>query len=43
MFCNLREAIEDLKAGKIVCISDREDIENEIDMMSLANMQQLKI
>ena len=35
MFCNLREAIEDLKAGKIVCISDREDIENEIDMMCL--------
>lgn len=35
MFCKLSEAIEDLKAGKIVCISDREDIENEIDMMCL--------
>lgn len=35
MFCSFKEAIEDLKAGKIVCISDREDIENEIDMMCL--------
>lgn len=35
IFCNLDEAIEDLKNGKLVCISDTEDIENEIDMMCL--------
>lgn len=32
----LQEVISDLKQGKIVCISDNEDIENEIDMMCLA-------
>lgn len=35
MFCTLEEAIQDLKAGKLLCISDTEDIENEIDMMCL--------
>lgn len=35
IFCSLNEAIQDLKAGKLVCISDTEDIENEIDMMCL--------
>lgn len=38
MFCSLEEAINDLKSGKIVCISDREDIENEIDMMCLGEI-----
>ena len=35
MFSNLGEIITDLKQGKIVCISDNENIENEIDMMCL--------
>lgn len=35
IFCSLSEAIEDLTNGKIVCISDTEDLENEIDMMCL--------
>lgn len=37
MFNNLEEILEDLKAGKIVAISDTEDLENEIDMMCLAS------
>ncbi len=36
MFSSLEEIIKDLKDGKIVCLSDNEDIENEIDMMCLA-------
>lgn len=35
MFCSLNEAIQDLKEGKLICISDTEDTENEIDMMCL--------
>lgn len=35
MFSNLKEILDDLKSGKIVCISDTEDIENEIDMCCL--------
>ena len=35
MFSELKEIITDLKQGKIVCLSDNEDIENEIDMMCL--------
>ena len=35
MFCSFEEAKEVLKNGEILCISDREDIENEIDMMIL--------
>lgn len=35
MFCNFNEAKEALQKGEILCISDREDIENEIDMMIL--------
>lgn len=36
MFNDLKEILTDLKQGKIVCISDNENIENEIDMMCLA-------
>ena len=36
MFSSLKEILKDLKNGKIVCLSDNEDIENEIDMMCLA-------
>lgn len=36
MFNDLKEILTDLEQGKIVCISDNEDIENEIDMMCLA-------
>ena len=36
MFSNLQEIIKDLQDGKIVCLSDNEDLENEIDMMCLA-------
>lgn len=36
MFNKLDEILEDLKAGKIVCLSDNEDLENEIDMCCLA-------
>ena len=35
MFSSIEEIIEDLKLGKIVCIADSEEIENEIDMMCL--------
>lgn len=35
MFCSFKEAKEVLEKGGILCISDREDIENEIDMMCL--------
>lgn len=34
-FSSLNEIIRDLQAGKIVCLSDRTDLENEIDMMCL--------
>lgn len=37
IFCNIYEALEELRNGKILCISDREDIEDEIDMMCLAD------
>ena len=36
MFSNLNEILKDLKEGKIVCLSDTEDLENEIDMCCLA-------
>lgn len=36
MFCSLNEAKEVLMNGGMICISDKEDIENEIDMMCLA-------
>lgn len=35
MFSNTLDILEDLKKGKIICIADSEDIENEIDMMCL--------
>lgn len=35
MFNSLEEILFDLKAGKIVCLSDTEDLENEIDMCCL--------
>lgn len=35
MFSSVLEILEDLTKGKIVCIADSEDIENEIDMMCL--------
>ena len=35
MFSNTLDILEDLKAGKIICIADSEDVENEIDMMCL--------
>lgn len=35
-FNSLHEILEDLTAGKIVCLADSEDLENEIDMCCLA-------
>ena len=37
MFSKLSEIIEELKAGKIICISDNEELESEIDMCCLAS------
>lgn len=34
-FSTLNEIISDLQRGKIVCLSDTKDLENEIDMMCL--------
>lgn len=35
--CNsIREIKEDLKAGKIICIADNDELESEIDMMCLS-------
>ena len=36
MFSNLNDILKDLKEGKIVCLSDTEDLENEIEMCCLA-------
>ena len=37
MFSKLSEIIEELKAGKIICIADNEELESEIDMCCLAS------
>lgn len=36
MFNMIEEVLEDLQKGKIICLADNEDLENEIDMMCLA-------
>lgn len=37
MFATLDEIIKDLRDGKIICLADNENLENEIDMVCLAN------
>lgn len=37
MFSNLENILKDLKDGKIICLSDNENLENEIDMCCLAS------
>ena len=37
MFATLDEIIKDLRDGKIICLADSPEIENEIDMMCLAS------
>lgn len=36
MFSNLKEIINELMAGKIICLADSPELENEIDMCCLA-------